>query len=117
MLNWLKSGHVPEPRKGMPSPRLEEREFKERFRAQFRDQEYDALAVELDRITQAAWDAYEHSRKSPRTRKAGPGFADPEYELGIDWIAAHEGLLFPSSTPRKTGKRPKKALRRQNSPS
>lgn len=37
---------------------------------------------------EAAWDAYSHSRKSPITRKAGPGFADPDYEISVDWLAA-----------------------------
>jgi hypothetical protein len=43
-------------------------------------------------FTEAAWDAYAHSRKSPQTRKAGPGFSDPDYELAVDWIAAHEAV-------------------------
>jgi hypothetical protein len=76
----------------MPSPRLDEPEFKQRFRVQFQDQAFDPLQEELDRIAHAAWTAYEHSRKSPRTRKSGPGFADPNYDLAIDWIAAHEAV-------------------------
>jgi multimeric flavodoxin WrbA len=39
-----------------------------------------------------AWDAYEHSRKSPRTRKAGPEFADPDYDLAVDWIGARDAI-------------------------
>jgi multimeric flavodoxin WrbA len=76
----------------VPSPRLEEVEFKQRFRAQFQDHAFDSLGDELEKITHAAWDAYAHSRKSPRTRKAGPEFSDPEYELAVDWIAAHEAV-------------------------
>jgi multimeric flavodoxin WrbA len=92
MFDWLKDGKAPEPRKGMPSPRLEEVEFKQRFRAQFQDHAFDSLRDELDAITHAAWDAYAHSRKSPHTRKAGPEFSDPQYELAVDWIAAHEAV-------------------------
>ena len=92
MFDWINSGKVPEPRKGMPSPRLEEAEFKRRFRAQFQDQAFTPLAQELEKITHAAWDAYEHSRKSPHTRKAGPEFADADYDLSLDWIAAHEAV-------------------------
>ncbi|HEY7299531.1 MAG TPA: flavodoxin family protein [Xanthobacteraceae bacterium] len=92
MLNWLKSRTTPEPRKGMPSPRLDEREFKRRFREQFKDQAFAQIGAELDKVAEAAWDVYAHSRKSPRTRKAGPGFSDPEYELAVDWIAAHEAV-------------------------
>ena len=83
---------APEPRKGMPSPRLPEEEFKRRFRTQFPDPAFEPLEAELARITHAAWDAYEHSRKSPHTRKAGAEFADPDYDLAVDWQNAHEAV-------------------------
>jgi len=72
----------------MPSPRLDEATFKARFLRQFIDPAFEPLAADLDRIAAAAWDAYAHSRKSPRTRPAGPGYADPAYDLAEDWIAA-----------------------------
>ena len=81
------------PRKGMPSPRLPEGEFRKRFRAQFTDPAFAAVEAELEKVTAVAWDAYKHSRKAPITRKAGQGFADPGYELSVDWIAAHEAIL------------------------
>lgn len=65
----------------MPSPRLREEEFKSRFRQQFIDPAFAALDRELEKITDAAWDAYAGSRKSPQTKKAGPEFADPDYDL------------------------------------
>lgn len=81
-----------DPRKGTPSPRLAESEFKRRFRAQFQDPAFDPLSAELDRLAAAAWDSYLHSRKSPRTRKAGPGYEDPDYDLGLDWIETHAAI-------------------------
>src|SRR5207244_6256234 len=78
----------PMPRKGMPSPGLTETEFRKRFLAQFQDPAFDPLVSELVMIAAAAWDAYEHSRKAPRTRKAGSEFADAEYELSVAWFAA-----------------------------
>jgi len=92
MANPMKAGTAPEPRKGMPSPRLDEAEFKRRFRAQFPDPAFTPLEAELTRITDAAWDAYRHSRKAPHTRKAGPEFADPDYDLSVDWIAARDAV-------------------------
>jgi multimeric flavodoxin WrbA len=92
MFDWLKHGKAPEPRKGMPSPRLDEAEFKARFRSQFTDPAFDAVAGALEAVMQVAWDAYAHSRKSPRTRKAGPGFADPDYDLAQDWIDARDAI-------------------------
>lgn len=87
-----RSGNPTEPRKGMPSPRLGEVEFKARYRQHFFDPVFSPLAVEIARITDAAWDAYSNSRKSPVTRRAGAGYADPDYELSVDWIAAAEAV-------------------------
>ena len=81
---------APEPRKGMPSPRLEQADFEARYRRRFHDPAFNGLAPEIDRIVSVAWDAYENQRKSPVTRKAGDGFADPDYDLSIDWIAAND---------------------------
>ena len=37
-----------------------------------------------------AWDAYAHGRKAPHMRKAGSEFADPDYDLSVDWLAARD---------------------------
>ena len=85
---------APEPRKGMPSPQLDEAEFRKRFLcAASSDPAFEPLKAELDqRRVGAAWDGYSNHRKAPRTRKAGPGFADPDYDLADDWLAAHEAI-------------------------
>ena len=83
---------APEPRKGMPSPRLTRAEFTTRFKSQFQDPAFAPLAADLERIAAVAWDGYAKGRKSPVTRKAGPGFADPAYDLGVDWIAARDAI-------------------------
>lgn len=80
------------PRKGMPSPRLDEAEFRSRYRKLFEDPAFKPLTSEINAVTDAAWDAYKHSRKSPYTRKAGPGYADPDYDLSVDWIAARDAI-------------------------
>jgi len=67
---------APEPRKGMPSPQLDEAEFRRRFLSSFQDPAFDPLKAELDKVAGAAWDGYSNHRKSPRTRNAGPGYAD-----------------------------------------
>jgi len=36
--------------------------------------------------------AYSNSRKSPVTRKAGPDFADPDYDLAVDWLVARDAI-------------------------
>ncbi|TIX38121.1 MAG: NADPH-dependent FMN reductase, partial [Mesorhizobium sp.] len=79
---------APTPRRGMPSPRLDEKEFKRRYRQQFLDPAFSSLSVEIDRIAAVAWDAYVNSRKAPVTRKAGDEFNDPSYDLSVEWLAA-----------------------------
>jgi multimeric flavodoxin WrbA len=81
------------PRKGMPDPSLVEAEFKARFLGQYQDPAFDSLAVELQRVAAAAFEAYSHHRKAPRTEKAGAGYADPDYDLAIDWIEARRAIL------------------------
>ncbi len=79
---------TPEPRKGMPSPRLTKADFVERYLSRFSDPAFAPLREALDQVAAVAWEAYREGRKSPTTRKAGPGHADPDYDLSVDWIAA-----------------------------
>ena len=77
----------------MPDPTLSEAEFRVRYLSQFRDPAFRALDGELERIVSVAWDAYLQHRKAPMTRKAGPGFADPNYDLSVDWLAARDAII------------------------
>ena len=98
---------APEPREGMPSPELDEREFKSRYGEQFRDPAFEAHRDAIGKISEVAWQAYADSRKSPLTRKAGPEFADKDYDLSVDWLAARDAIaaaqqrhMDKASTPR-----------------
>ncbi len=82
----------PEPRRGSPSPQLDEAEFRKRFLSQYVDPAFEALQPELEKIAAAAWRGYSEYRKSPHTRKAGPEFADPDYDLSVDWLAARQAI-------------------------
>jgi multimeric flavodoxin WrbA len=75
-------------RTGMPSVQLSKEEFAKRLRNRFADPAFDGLGAEIDRIVETAWDGYDEYRKSPRTRPAGPGYADPMYELSDEWREA-----------------------------
>jgi len=79
-------------RKGMPPRRLDRAGFEERFLSRFKDPAFAPLRGELAAIAAAAWEAYAASRKAPITRKAGPGFADPDYEIALDWLAARDAI-------------------------
>jgi multimeric flavodoxin WrbA len=77
---------VPEVRKGQGSTKITKDEFVRRWKERFYDPAFERVAADLDRIAELAWQAYDEYRKSPRTRKAGPEFADTEYELPIEWL-------------------------------
>jgi len=53
---------------------------------------FEAEGESIRRIELIAWNAYEKGRKAPLTRKAGPEFADPNYELSVEWIEARDRL-------------------------
>ena len=82
----------PSIRKQMPGVELSEDEFKKRYRESFRDPAFEPLQDRIEPIAEAAWQAYANSRKAPHTRRAGPGFVDPDYELSIDWLAARDRI-------------------------
>ena len=63
----------------------------------FYDPDFDAVQSEIDKLTEIAWGAYENSHKAPRTQKAGPGFKDPNYDLSLEWLKAHEDIKVAKS--------------------
>ena len=79
-------------KKGMPSTSIDKAEFAKRFRSRFYDPAFDAAIQEIEQLIDKAWDGYKQYRKSPRTRRAGRGFADPEFELPIEWLATREKI-------------------------
>jgi multimeric flavodoxin WrbA len=84
---------TPRVRTGQTDVKLTREQFERRFRENFYDPAFDAVAGEIDRVVDVAWDAYDKYRKSPRRRKAGPGFADPEFELPVEWLDARQKIL------------------------
>jgi len=79
-------------RKGQAPPKLDREAFGARFRESFQDPAFDPAQDAIARLEAIAWTAYEEGRKAPRTRKAGAGYADPDYDLSVDWIAARERI-------------------------
>jgi multimeric flavodoxin WrbA len=80
------------PRKGMPGTELSRDVFRRRFLEQFSNPRFEAIMPELEKAVEIAWQAYVAGEKSPETRTAGPAFANPDYDLSCDWLAAHEAL-------------------------
>ena len=85
---------APKPRKGQaPKWPMAREEFGKRFRQSFYDPAFEAESDAIARLEAIAWDAYKDDRKAPRTEKAGRGFADPDYDLSVEWRAARDKLV------------------------
>jgi multimeric flavodoxin WrbA len=89
--------------------RLEEYEpltkdaFRDRFMQRFYDPAFDAVRDELERVCDVAWDGYIVYRKSPRKRPAGAGFADPAFELPIEWLETRDRIAEADARRREAG--------------
>jgi multimeric flavodoxin WrbA len=75
-------------RREMPGVELTREQFSRRMQQQFSDPAFDSIRSEIEKVIEAAWQGYSNSRKSPHTQPAGPGYADPSYELSVDWVDA-----------------------------
>lgn len=79
-------------RKGQAPALLSRDAFHERFMQSFVDPAFRQEDEALARLESVAWDAYQEGRKAPHTRKAGEEFADPDYELSVEWLETRERL-------------------------
>src|SRR5687768_138046 len=82
----------PAVRKGQGSVALSRAEFRDRFAERFYDPAFDAVRPQIEDVAAVAWEGYHEYRKSPRTRRAGKGFADPAFELPVEWLEARRRL-------------------------
>ncbi len=80
MMIKIRSGQAPE--------KLGREAFGIRFRGAFLDPAFEQAGDALARVEEIAWQNYTAGRKAPVTRKAGEGYADPDYDLSVDWIDA-----------------------------
>lgn len=80
-------------RRQQPDPRLDREAFAARYRASFFDPAFEPERDAIASLAEIAWQAYEKGRKAPRTAKAGPEFADPDYDLSIEWHATRDALI------------------------
>lgn len=77
---------------GQARDKLPRQEFRMRFMQRFYDPTFQTEQDALTRLEAIAWDNYQNSRKAPITEKAGPGYADPDYDLSVEWKAARRRL-------------------------
>jgi multimeric flavodoxin WrbA len=90
--NREKSMAESHPRKGMPSVKIDYAAFRERFLERFHDPRFDDLRGEIEQSIKIAWQNLEDERKAPRTRKAGEDYADPDYDLSVEWSETRDAI-------------------------
>ena len=84
---------LPAVRKGQGDVSISREEFARRVRERFYDPAFDAVRDEIEQVIEVAWDGYHEYRRNPRTRPAGPGFADPNFELPVEWLETRERII------------------------
>ncbi|MBA2683798.1 MAG: NAD(P)H-dependent oxidoreductase [Gemmatimonadaceae bacterium] len=89
---------LPVVRTGQGEVKLSRKQFEDRFRERFYDPSFDAVKSELDRIVDVAYTNYDEYHKSPRTRKAGPDFENPDFDLPVEWLATRASILAAQKT-------------------
>lgn len=76
----------PAVRKGQGATKLTKEEFRARWLARFYDPLFETARDAQEQLLELAWQSYDGYRKSPRTRLAGPEFANPEFKLPVEWL-------------------------------
>jgi len=95
----------PRVRKGTPSVQLTRDEFARRVRQRFHDPAFARVDAEIEKVIAVAWDGYAEYRKAPRTRRAGRGYVDPDYQLSDEWREAVCSLRDAERRQRDTASR------------
>jgi multimeric flavodoxin WrbA len=81
------------PRTGQAGKKIDRQEFHLRFYGSFGHPDFDKVGDALAQVEEVAWQAYVDGKKPARTEKAGPGFADPDYDLSVEWRETRDRLL------------------------
>ena len=88
-------------RKGQWTGNLTRAAFSAHFRRSFFDPAFAPESAAIARLEEIAWNNYEQSHKAPHTRKAGAGYADPDYDLSVEWLATRApAALAPGPSER-----------------
>ena len=90
-------------RKGQAPGTMPREQFSKRFRERFYDPAYRRLDAEIARLEDIAWEAYCEGRKAPITEKAGPEFADPDYDLSVEWRETRDRINAADKRRRESG--------------
>ena len=78
---------TPRVRTGQTDMSVDREKFDGRFDAHFYDPAFDVVRQELDRVRDVAWDGYTSTARARARGRPGQGFADPDFELPVEWLA------------------------------
>jgi multimeric flavodoxin WrbA len=81
------------PRKGQFDGMLDRDAFHQRFAGSFSHPAFNTVQDALARLEKVAWDNYIQEHKTATTQKAGSEFADPDYDLSVEWKEMRDKLL------------------------
>jgi multimeric flavodoxin WrbA len=79
-------------RKGQAPAALTREQFHDRFEVRFYDPAFAGERAAIARLDEIAWQALRDGRKAPVTTPAGSDFADPAYELSVQWLDTRRRL-------------------------
>jgi multimeric flavodoxin WrbA len=92
LLDDSKGRTMPKPRRGQFDAMLGRDQFRNRFFGSFSHPSFEAVGDALSQVEEVAWENYIHERKLARTEKAGPQYADPDYDLSVEWRETSDRL-------------------------
>ncbi len=98
------------PRKGQFDGMMDREAFGFRFRASFGHPRFLAAKDALAQVEEIAWQTYIASDKPAGTERAGEGYADPDYQLSVEWKAARDRLLAAERRQKDPATRPRVLL-------
>jgi multimeric flavodoxin WrbA len=84
---------TPQVRKTQGNVKLTREEFNRSLGERFFDSSFDAVRAQIEQVMEVAWKNYKDYHKSPRKQKAGPGFADPDFELPVEWLETRQRII------------------------
>lgn len=95
------------PRKGQYEGMLSREEFRVRFHGSFGHPDFEAISDAVAEVEAVAWDVYTNTKKTAHTTKAGNEFADPSYDLSLEWKQTRDRLISADARQKDPGAAPR----------
>jgi multimeric flavodoxin WrbA len=80
-------------------------EFRQRFHSSFGHPSYGEIKEALATVEETAWNNYINEHKLARTEKAGGEFADPDYDLSVEWKETRDRLIAAEAVQKNASTR------------